>query len=99
MTNNVHHIRKAIQSIAEAIAGIEAELKRHSDGRGEVSSPAQLTALKNALLRMRVELESGQVSLSEVGVGRVIADSWPFDNRLGEMIAQAEQDYRRAGQG
>lgn len=75
------------------------ELKRHSDGRGEVRSPAQLTASKNALLRMRVELESGQVSLSEGGVGSVIADSRPFGNRLSKMIAQAEQDYRRAGQG
>lgn len=98
MTKNPNCIGKAVQAVTKAVAAIEAELQRHSDGRGEVSSPAQLTTLKDALLRMRAELQSGQISLSEVGVGRVIADSWPFDSRLGQMIVQAEQDYRRAGQ-
>ncbi|MEV0639654.1 hypothetical protein AB0I77_32910 [Streptomyces sp. NPDC050619] len=91
--------QKARAVIERALSGIDEELERHAAGQGRMSSPGQLASIREQLTQMAQQLSAPHLPPKEQrlrGVGRVIADSWPYDNALGGLILEAEQLYLRA---
>lgn len=90
------NVEKALGSVREAVAALDEEILAHQEGRGSVSSPAQLSNLRRTLATMESQLGTGPLpprSERLRGAGRAIADSWPFDSSLGRLILTAEQRY------
>jgi hypothetical protein len=91
--------QKALAATRQALSGIDEELQRHTDGHGRVSSAQQLTSLREQLEQVAVQLSTSPLPPKPQrlrGIGRVITDSWPYDNPLGSLILEAEQLYLRA---
>ncbi|WP_399926915.1 hypothetical protein [Streptomyces kanamyceticus] len=92
-------MQKALAATEQALSGIDEELERHAAGRGSVSNPGQLAHLREQLVHVVQQLSAPPLPPKEQrlrGVGRVVADSWPYDNPLGGMILEAEQLYLKA---
>ncbi|MFI1680611.1 hypothetical protein [Streptomyces sp. NPDC020607] len=91
--------RKALATTERALSEIDQELERHAAGRGQVSTPGQLTSLRRQLAQMAAQLSTPQLPAKDQrvrGIGRVVADSWPYDNPLGGTILEAERLYLKA---
>ena len=83
----------------QALSGIDAELERHATCHGRMSSTAQLTFIRGQLAQMAEQLSSPPLPPRQQrlrGVGRVIAESWPFDSPLASEIMEAERLYLQA---
>jgi hypothetical protein len=92
-------VQKALAATERALSGIDEELERHAAGQGSVSSTGQLTQIRSQLTRIADQLASPELPPKEQrvrGMGRVIADSWPYDSPLGAVILKAEQLYLKA---
>lgn len=82
--------------IANALNAVEAEQEKHNAGRGSVSNGQQLELIRSKLLTMSTQISSGDVPPKEErirGIGRMVTDSWPLNNELGEVLIEAEQRY------
>jgi len=84
-----------MELIKNAIQDIDTELAAHSEGRGTVSNEAQLKEFRACLETMVLELRGETQGAVQVGMGHVIADSWPYSSDLGETIVRAEQAFVR----
>jgi len=89
---------KALKSIDAALLSIDEEIRICQDGLPVVSSLDQLSSFRENLHLMRLSLISDGSNPPAAGMARVIADSWPFNHPLGELLVKAEQDYRLAVQ-
>jgi hypothetical protein len=92
-------VQKALAATEQALSGIDEELERHAAGHGRVSSAGQLTSIRDQLTRMALQLSSPPLPPRPQrvrGVGRVIADSWPYDSPLAALILDAERLYLQA---
>ncbi|WP_129307505.1 hypothetical protein [Streptomyces sp. L2] len=81
------------------MSGIDEDLLRHTASHGRVSSTQQLAALREQLEQVAVQLSSSPLPPKPQrlrGIGRVITDSWPYDNPLASLILEAEQLYLKA---
>ena len=81
--------------IEKAIHDVDAEILAHAEGRGTVSNETQLSKFRATLENMAAELRGEDRGSIAVGMGRVIADSWPYTSVLGETIVSAEQAFVR----
>ena len=89
-------MRDALTLTTRAIEAVDEELNAHKSGRGRVGNLRQLAAFRDNLKTMKHQIESGNVPPRDerlMGMGRIIADSWPYDNELGKLILEAEQQY------
>ncbi|WP_369259832.1 hypothetical protein [Streptomyces sp. R35] len=92
-------VQKALAATEQALSGIDEEMERHAAGHGRVSSPRQLTSIRDQLAQMALQLLSSALPPKPQrvrGVGRVIADSWPYDGPLAALILDAERLYLQA---
>ncbi len=81
--------------VASALAEIEAELAAPK----YQLCPTQLGACRDTLRSYLQSLEAGALPPKrdrEEGLGRMIADSWPFDVPLGALVLRAERAWRNA---
>ncbi|MFK0155286.1 hypothetical protein ACIQVK_24815 [Streptomyces sp. NPDC090493] len=91
--------QKALSLTRKALSGIDEELQLHTEGRGRVSSAQQLSSIRGQLEQVAVQLSSSALPPTPQrlrGIGRVITDSWPYDNPLGSLILEAERLYLKA---
>lgn len=82
--------------IHSALGLVDEELTLHRSGAGRVSNEAQLQLIKEKLFAMLIQVESGNLPLKQErirGIGRMVADSWPFDSELGSVLLDVEQSY------
>jgi len=86
-------IDRAMNFVQKALTELENEIQRHHAGEEKYGTSTQLGMFKKTLENMRDELQSNNVSFACGGMGRIIADSWPFDSELGKFLLQAEQSY------
>ncbi|WP_406477214.1 hypothetical protein [Streptomyces sp. NBC_01615] len=92
-------VQKALAATEEALSGIDEELERHAAGHGRVSSPRQLTSIRDQLAQMVLHLSSSPLPPKPQrvrGVGRVIADSWTYDSPLAALVLDADRLYLQA---
>jgi hypothetical protein len=81
--------------VASALAEVEAEL---AVPKYELC-PTQLGACRDTLQSYLSALDAGALPPKrdrEEGLGRMIADSWPFDVPLGAIVLRAERAWRNA---
>ncbi|WP_369246959.1 hypothetical protein [Streptomyces sp. R41] len=92
-------VQRALAASEQALSGIDEELERHAAGHGRVSSAGQLTAIRDQLTQMMLQLSSSPLPPRPRrvrGAGRVIADSWPYGSPLAALILDAERLYLQA---
>ena len=85
---------RALTMINVALDLIGLEIERLAKDSLQDRSLIELEKIHQSVLSMKEDLESGSPSGEFFGVGRMIADSWPYDFDLGEKILAAEQAYR-----
>ncbi len=81
--------------VAAALADVEAELERP---RYRLC-PEQLGTCRETLKGYLAALDTGALPPKrdrEEGLGRMIADGWPYDSPLGETVRRAERAWRNA---
>jgi hypothetical protein len=81
--------------VADALAEIEAELAAPRHGL----CPEQLGACRDTLRTYLHELDTGTMPARRdrhEGLGRMIADAWPFDVPLAAVVLRAERAWRNA---
>jgi hypothetical protein len=81
--------------VVSALAEIEAEL---AAPRYQLC-PTQLGACRDTLRTYLAALDDGALPPKRdraEGLGRMIADSWPFDVPLGALVLRAERAWRNA---
>lgn len=84
------------QIIEEAIAGVREEQGRHQTGAGTVSNPDQLRRFETQLAGMLEDLRQGRFNTERLGLGLIVADSWPLGHELADRVCAAEHAYERA---
>jgi hypothetical protein len=88
----------AIAKIDKAICGINDQLNVPKLDETDPVYRNQLLRLKSILKVMHEELTvlpKNKVGGNE-GLGRIITDSWPFENSLAEVILDAEHSFIEA---
>ena len=81
--------------VAAALANVEAELASAS----RTLCPVQLGTCRDTLKGYLAGLDSGALPPKRERterLGRMIADSWPYDAPLGPIVIQAERAWRNA---
>ena len=88
---------KAIALARKALAALAVEFDRHKEGRGTVGDAGQLRSFESHLQEILAQLESGHIppsNMRKLGMGKAIADCWPLDSELGDLLSSAEQAYQ-----
>ena len=84
----VKKIDVAIKAIDEHLNGTCVDSKISSIPNN------QLLSFKDKLRNMKKQIEYNSLPLSQAfGMGRAIADCWPFNSIVGEKILESEQSY------
>jgi len=90
-------IDKAIALTNKAIGELEPYLNGAKPLR-EGMTRSQLGTCRAHLETMLEQLRSGKLPPKESrvgGMGRMIADSWPFNEKLGDFLSEAEIAYSK----
>jgi hypothetical protein len=86
---------QALALIASALADVEAELASPT----QKLCPVQLGTCRDTLRGYLAGLDAGTLppkrERTEL-LGRMIADSWPYDAPLGPIVIRAERAWRNA---
>lgn len=91
----MERLTQARTLVAAALAEVEAEL---AAPRYQLC-PLQLGTCRDTLRDYLASLEQGALPPKRdrgEGLGRLIADSWPFDVPLGALVLRAERAWRNA---
>lgn len=89
---------KLLSIIAKAIEGIREEILKVDQGEQALDGIEQLQFIKSRLSEMEKSLLQENWKATErkkPGIARVVVDTWPIDNRLGDLISQAEYEFIR----
>jgi hypothetical protein len=81
--------------VAAALANVEAELA----SKNRTLCPVQLGTCRDTLRGYLAALDAGALPPKREraeGLGRMIADSWPYDAPLGAVVIRAERAWRNA---
>ena len=85
-------------SIDTAVVGVEAEIKKANDGLEAVDGLRQLQFIKSKLEELKAILNRGEseaIPRSKPGIARLVVDTWPLNDPLGEQICEIEYEYMR----
>ena len=89
--------QRAIGLARRALVELEQEIAKHECSAGTVSTPAELATFRKHLGKILEQLKRDQIpppTQREFGMGHAIADSWPLNSSLGDLLISAEQAYR-----
>ena len=87
-----------LTSIDVAIAGIETEIKKATHGQEALDGLQQLAFIRSKLRELRAILigdDWKSIPKSNPGMARLVLDTWPLDDPLGERISEIEYEYER----
>ena len=88
--------KKALDAIDNAIKKINEHFSGTTDPAIASIPSDHIRRLQKSLIEMKrcIEEDRPEQGKSLIGVGRVIADSWPYDSIIGGLIVEAEQCFR-----
>ena len=84
---------KAVGYLRRALGALDHELSCHSSGGGSVGSPEQVRLVRDELATALGRLDDAAPPLARLRSGRIVADSWPFDSDLSDLVLGAVQSY------
>lgn len=87
---------KALDAINKAISRVDDHFTGDLDPAIKSIPLFHLKQLQEKLYEMRYCIETNNLKqgVSLIGIGRVIADSWPYDSVIGNLIIRASQEYK-----
>ncbi|HBB87749.1 MAG TPA: hypothetical protein DC047_09055 [Blastocatellia bacterium] len=85
--------QKVRQQLERAMIGVEAELGEIANGKPSVSTRRELEFIAASLREMLESLSLNRI-IEVPGLWRVITDTWPYTNELGQQIVEAEYSYQ-----
>lgn len=91
-------IERAIEAINRGIAAIDDAIAIGNHPAMGPTSVDQLGRFRHQLLLMLNEVEAQALPKQEGPlrrIGPIIADSWPLESELGEVLLKAENEYVR----
>lgn len=84
--------------IGEGLVGIRREIEKAKAGAEALDSLRQLLFIEAKLLEMQQILQRDDwrsCPMSKPGIARLVVDSWPLDNALGNLLVEIEYEYGR----
>lgn len=87
----------ALDAIDKAIKGIDKHFTDTTDPAISSIPSDHIRRLQRKLIEMKKSIEENRIEQAKtlVGLGRVIADSWPYDSVIGGLIIDAEQSFKK----
>lgn len=86
---------RAHVAVTRALAEIERHLSGDRDDHlGEQYDP-QIEMFQAMFLRLKAQLDAGERPTVTGVMAKTIADNWPYESNLAEMITRAEQECAR----
>lgn len=85
---------EALNCIRAAITALDEEIQKPEVAR--VADLHTLSEFRMLLKKMHEDVELDALSVPEVkrgGMGRVIADSWPWSSVVGDLVIKAENAF------
>jgi len=85
---------KVRQLLTEALTAVHEASTEWGENPPNFTSREELAHLHCKLAELRDSLEN-DISVEVPGLWRPIADTWPYTNKLGQKIVEAELAYER----
>ncbi|MFA5906429.1 MAG: hypothetical protein WC836_21050 [Desulfobacula sp.] len=100
MTNNasIDKNKHLIKLIDESLKGIEIEISKSLNGLYAIDALLHLQFIKTALTNMKINLNQNNtemIAMYNPNIARIVIDTWPIDNPLGNQICEIEYLYKK----
>jgi hypothetical protein len=89
---------RLVEMIGEALLEIQQEIEKAKKGEESLDGIQQLMFIKAKLEEMRQILgreDWHSYPKTKPGIARLVVDTWPIRNPLGDMLCQIEYEYLR----
>lgn len=88
--------KKTLDAINKAVKRIDEHFSGTADPAIASIPHDHIRRLQKKLIQMKRSIEENclEQGKSLIGLGRVIADSWPYDSVIGGLIVDAEQCFK-----
>ena len=87
-----------LKMIADALRGVRAEIEKANRGEEALDGLHQLTFMAAKLGELNEVLQREnwrEVPKDKPGMARIVVDTWPLKDPLGDLIAEIEYAYQR----
>lgn len=87
---------KILNMIAKASEGVQQEIQKANQGKQALDGIKQLQFIETKLNEMEKILEQEDWRTStkkKPGIARLVVDTWPMDDPLGNVISQIEYEF------
>jgi len=84
------------KKIGKLINEIDRSLEKKEQDKAVQVADADLIFMKMELSKMKVSIETNEFSTTKKAyatLSRVIADSWPWESRIGAQISEVDHDF------
>ena len=100
MTSNTSNDKKRhlINLINESLHEVEKEILKSLDGLDAIDEIQHLRFIKSSLINAKKNLEQDDIetiTLFTPSISRIVIDSWPLNNHLGNQICEVEYLYKK----
>ena len=96
MNDTITKKNKLSALVKDALIGIQAEINKAHHGAETVDGLQQLQFIESQLKQIETSLnEKTWENIEKPGIARLVIDTWPINNSLGEKICQIEYDFGR----
>jgi hypothetical protein len=94
MNRKSQQVKKASRLLNEALSGVDAAIANWEHIPLSFTTPRELGFISIKIKEMRDSL-NGTYKVVTPGLGRIVTDTWPYTNTLGQKIVEAELTYER----
>ena len=100
MNNNNSNEKKEhiIKLINEALKWLEIEISKSSNGLDAIDELEHLEFIKNSLTTTKINIRQNDTETIvryNPNIARIVIDTWPMDNQLGNQICEIEYLYEK----
>lgn len=89
-------MNKALQAVITARERAESHISGNRDTVLTLEFDEQIKRFIDNLLKMEDSLKNNDTEQVTIGMSRVIADQWPFNSEIGNLICKAEEQFKIA---
>ncbi|MDE3046671.1 MAG: hypothetical protein KGJ02_08560 [Verrucomicrobiota bacterium] len=102
MTISQNKRDQLLRLIAKALDEIQKEIEKANRGLETLDELEHLECIQSALAEMNSNLNqnNGQkIQRFQPNIARIVIDTWPLNNPLGDLICQIEYEYKKLKRG
>jgi hypothetical protein len=93
LADKKNHIIKLIN---ESLRELEIEISKSSNGLDAIDESEHLQSIKHSLTTIKINLDQNKteiIAMYKPNISRIVIDTWPMDNQLGNQICEIEYLY------